>query len=79
MRSKLELSLEGKLAIPESQFRQTVLAGPGSYRTPDSIKINNQTEGLLKLLEIDKEKFRNILFYNNGIPLIMQKKQKLLT
>lgn len=65
VRSKLELSFAGKLAIPESLFRQTVLAGPGSYRTPDSIKINNQTEGLLKLLDINKDKFRNVLFYNN--------------
>jgi hypothetical protein len=66
LREKLRLSLEGKLALPESLFKETVLAGPGSYRTPDSIKINNQTERLLKMLDIEKEKFRNILFYNNG-------------
>jgi hypothetical protein len=54
-----------KLDIPDTLFKETVLSGPGSYRTPDSIKINNQTDRLLKMLDIDREKFKNVLFYNN--------------
>lgn len=46
-------------------FRETVLAGPGNYRKPDAVKINNQTQNLLELIGSDYERYRNVLYYNN--------------
>lgn len=53
------------LTIPFENFKETTLSGPGNYKIPDFVKINNQTEKVLILIGSDKEKYDRVLWYNN--------------